>query len=303
MGAKMRPVLDWDDLRYLLAVRRAGSLNAAARSLGVDKATVSRRIAAAEEALGVRVFDRKPDGYELTPHGERALDAVADIDQTVAGLVSELTEARGDKTGIVHVTVPQFFASHVLLPALPAFRAAHPGIDVVLNASSAVANMAQREAEVGLRNVKPDQQSVTVKRVGMLGSAVYGSRAYIEARGAPAGPRDLPGHELVGWDRGFTFVAQFHWIGESGARVPVRVNDAAVLCHAVEAGLGLGVLPCLLGDERPGLVRLDVFGRGREDIYAVAPGELRRAGRVRAVIDLLVDTWGANATRLAGDPR
>jgi DNA-binding transcriptional LysR family regulator len=294
-------VLDWDDLRYVLAVRRAGSLNAAARSLKVDKATVSRRIGAVEQALGVRLFDRKPDGYGLTPHGDRVLAAVAEIDDTVAMLVAELSEARGDSQGVVYLSVPQFFASEVLLPALPAFCAAHPSIELVINASSSVLNVARREAEVGLRNVKPDQLSVTVKRVGPLAMALYASKQYLARRGTPRTAKDMLSHELVAWPDAFTYAEAFRWMNECGARVVARLNDAAVLRDAVAAGLGIAALPCILGDERAGLVKLDAFGTGRDDIYAVAPGELRRSGRVRAVIELLVDVWRANASRLAGE--
>jgi DNA-binding transcriptional LysR family regulator len=294
-------MLDWDDLRYVLAVRRAGSLNAAARALKVDKATVSRRIGAVEHALGVRLFDRKPEGYSVTPHGDRVLAAVGQIDDTVAALVAELSDARGDANGVVYLSVPQFFASQVLLPALPRFRASHPGIDLVVNASSSVLNVARREAEVGLRNVKPDQLSVTVKRVGRLAMALYASRSYLARRGTPRAPQDLVGHDLVGWENAFTYAEAFRWINDCGARVPVRLNDAAVLCDAVAASLGIGALPCILGDERSGLVRLEGFGMGRDDIYAVAPGELRRSGRVRAVIELLVGAWRTNAARLSGE--
>jgi DNA-binding transcriptional LysR family regulator len=293
-------MLDWDDLRYVLAVRRGGSLNAAARALEVDKATVSRRISSAEDALGVRLFDRKPEGYSVTPHGERVLAAVGQIEETVSSLVSELSDARGDTQGVVYLSIPQFFASQVLLPAVPAFRAAHPGIDLVVNASSTVVNVARREAEVGLRNVKPDQLSVTVKRVGRLAMALYASKAYLSKRGTPRAPQDLAQHDLVGWENAFTYAQAFRWINDNGARVAVRLNDAAVLCDAVAANVGIAALPCVLGDERAGVVRLDAFGLGRDEIYAVAPGELRRSGRVRAVIELLVSVWRANADRLAG---
>jgi len=299
IGAKMPPVLDWDDLRYVLAVHRAKTLNAAARSLKVDKATVSRRIGAVEEALGVRLFDRKPDGYELTPHGERVLAAVGEMDQTVSSLVADLSEHRGESGGVVYLTVPQFFASQVLLPALPAFRAAHAGIELVVNASSSVLNMAQREAEVGLRNVKPDQLSVTVKRVGVLAMALYASKDYLARRGMPAKPKELARHDVISWPDLFTYAQAFRWVNESGAATAVRLNDSAVMCDATAAGLGIAALPCILGDERPGLVRLDAFGIGRDEIYAVAPGELRRSARVRAVIELLVDVWRTNATRLS----
>jgi DNA-binding transcriptional LysR family regulator len=293
---------NWDDLRYVLAVRRAGSLMAAARALRVDKATVSRRVAALEESLGARLFDRKPDGYTLTPHGERVIAAVATIDDTVSALVADLSDVRGDEAGAVHLSVPQFFASQILLPALATFRAAHPSIDLSVNASSSVLNVARREAEVGLRNVKPDQQSVTVKRVGELGMALYGSRRYLGRRGTPRAPADLAGHDLIGWEGAFTHAKGFLWANDCGARIVIRLNDSAVMGDAVAEDLGIAGLPCVLGDQRAGLVRLAAFGISRDDIYIVAPGELRRSGRVRAVIDLLVEVWTANRALLAGEP-
>jgi len=296
----MHLVLNWDDLRHVLAVEQAGSLIAAARALRVDKATVSRRIAAVEASLGARLFDRKPDGYSLTPHGQRVLAAVRDMDDSVSTLVAQLSEARGDDTGLVHLSVPQFFASQILLPALGGFRVKHPGVDLVVNASSTVVNVAKRDAEVGLRNLKPNQLSVTVKRVGVLGMALYGGRRYLKRRGTPTAPGELAQHDLIGWDRAFTHAQALLWANDCGARIPLRLNDSAVMCDAVAADLGIAALPCVLGDVRPGLVRLEALGMSRDDIYAVAPGELRRSGRVRAVIELLVEVWAANEARLAG---
>jgi DNA-binding transcriptional LysR family regulator len=169
-----------------------------------------------------------------------------------------------------------------------------------VNASSTVLNVARREAEVGLRNVKPSQLSVTVKRVGVLGMALYGSRRYLKRRGIPSAPGELVQHDLIGWDRAFTHARFLLWANECGARISVRLNDSSVMCDAVAADLGIAALPCLLGDERPGLVRLGALGASYDDIYAVAPGELRRSGRVRAVIDLLVEVWAKNEARLAG---
>ena len=292
--------MNWDDLRYLYAVERAGSLTAAAKALAVDKATVSRRIAALEEALGARLFDRKPDGYALTPHGQRVLATVGEIADTVAGLQADLADARGDAVGVVYVSVPQFFASELLLPALPAFRAAHPGIDVVLNASSALVNVAQREAEVGLRNVRPAQQSVTTKKVGQLGMALYAAKRYVASRGEPREAAELAQHDVVGWDRAVSFSRAFVWLNDTATRVALRVNDAAVMCDAVAAGLGIAELPCLLGDAHPALVRLGAFGKSVEEIYAVAPGELRKSGRARAVIELLARIFADHQPRLLG---
>jgi DNA-binding transcriptional LysR family regulator len=228
-------VLDWDDLKVLLAVHRAGSLAAAARTLRVDKATVSRRVAA---------------------------------------LLAELSEARGDATGAVYLSVPQFFASHVLMPALVSFRSRHPGIELIVNASSSVLNMAQREAEVGLRNVKPDQASVTAKRVGRLGSAVYASRDYLERRGRPHSPSDVARHELVAWDRAATFVPAFHLAGR-------KRRDGVVSRQ-----------------RRPGTVRRR---RGRPGPGGAA-GAARRGAWPRAARRLGAGAvFAANSARLSGD--
>ena len=170
---------------------------------------------------------------------------------------------------------------------------------MVVNASSSVLNMAQREAEVGLRNVKPDQLSVTVKRVGVLAMALYASKDYLARRGTPTKPKDLARHDVVSWPDVFTYAEAFRWVNDSGATTAVRLNDSAVMCDATAAGIGIAALPCILGDQRPGLVRLETFGVGRDEIYAVAPGELRRSARVRAVIDLLVEVWRLNAARLS----
>jgi DNA-binding transcriptional LysR family regulator len=143
--------------------------------------------------------------------------------------------------------------------------------------------------------------SVTVKRVGRLAMALYASKAYLAKHGKPRTPQDLARHDLVGWENAFTYAEAFRWINDSGARIALRLNDASVLCDAVAGDLGIAALPCILGDERAGLVRLDPFGIGRDAIYAVAPGELRRSGRVRAVIELLAEVWRANAVRLTGE--
>lgn len=292
--------MDWDDLRYVHAVRRSGSLGAAAKLLAVDKATVSRRIGSLERLLAVRLFDRKPSGYALTLHGERVVAAATEIDERILALETDLAEARGDTSGRVFVSVPQFFASEVLLPALPAFRAEYPDIEIVLNASSAVLNVAQRQVEVGLRDSKPDQMSVTTKRVGHLGMALYASRTYLERRGEPRTKGDLAKHEAVAWDRAIAFAKSFQWMNQSGVRVAVRVNDAAIMRDAACAGLGVAELPCILGDARPELLRLERFGTFVSEIFAVAPGELRRSGRVRAVVALLADVFAANKQRLGG---
>ncbi len=292
-------MIDWDDLRYLVAVQRSGSLASAARALGADKGTVSRRIAALERSLRVRLFDRRPRGYTLTGYGRRVVEAAGQVDHTVSGLLADLQAQSGEERGTVLLTVPQWFANELLVPELPAFRARHPHIALVLNASSKVLNIAQREAEVGLRNTRPRHLSVTTRKAGRLASALYGARGYLADRGTPRTREDLALHDLIGYENTLSFLPDFAWLESVGAP-KVRGNDAASLCACARAGLGLAVLPCVLGDAYAELARVSAFGVAGEDIWVVAPGELRPSPRVRAVVELLLAVFKKRAPQLAG---
>ncbi len=290
--------VDWDDLRFFLAVDRAGSLAAAARGLAVDKATVSRRLASLEASLAVRLFDRKPDGLSLTPDGLRVRERVARVGAEIAALASEL--AGGDARGTVHLTVPQWFACRVLAPALPAFRREHPSIDLTLNASSRVLNLAQREAEVALRNAKPAHLSASARRVGTLASALYAARTYLSRRGVPRTPEEIARHDLLAYEQKISYLPAFAWLAAHDARVVLRGNDALALAAAASAGVGLAVLPCFLGDTDPALTRLAVAEVATEDIWIVVPAELRRSSRVREVMALVSGVFEKHARALGG---
>src|SRR6185369_8603325 len=108
--------MDWDDLRFVLAVERAGSILGASRALDVDKATVSRRIAGLEAALGVLLFERRPSGLQVTGHGVRVVDAAQKIGALVTELAEDARAAQGEAKGRVLVTAPQWFCSEFLLP-------------------------------------------------------------------------------------------------------------------------------------------------------------------------------------------
>ncbi len=160
IGAIMQP-MDWNDLRFVLAVQREMSLAAAARTLGVDKATVGRRIGALEGGLGIRLFERRPDGLVPTARGARVVASAQKMSTEVASLAAELAHETGLTRVTVRLTAPQWFASGLVIPALPHFQKEHPSIEVVLVESTSVVNLAQRDAEVAVRNVKPAQISMS----------------------------------------------------------------------------------------------------------------------------------------------
>jgi DNA-binding transcriptional LysR family regulator len=293
--------MDWDDLRYLIAVAERGSATAAARGLGVDKGTVSRRLTALEHATGARLFDRKSSGWTPTTAGRKVLGTARKLDAGVAALLADLGGV-GDTTRVsVRLTAPQWFCTEVLLPRIAAFQGTERWIDLNLSARSRVADLAEREAEIGLRNVRPARGEYVVKKAGDLGMSIYASRKWLAGRPPIVSQEDVLKERLVGFPDHFTYGKGFAWVDAGlNGRVPVlRVDDASSIAVALRAGAGLGVIPCLMGDRDPELVRvLDEIHV--ETIWLVAPVELARTRAVRKVIAFVAAAFAANARELRG---
>ncbi len=277
--------LDWNDLKFLLALHRAGSLASAARALGVTKATVSRRLAALEETSGARLFDRKPKGLALTSAGRELALAAEEMGRALASVESRVASA-SDATpkGTVRLTVPQWIAARCIIPFLPELARDYPELDVQLVGSDRILNVAQGEADVALRNVRPQQASLACRKVGELGGCVYASSLYLQRRGTPRGRDDLASHDVLAYaDLGG--MPGFEWLRDVGRKPVFQANGPEGLTSAAAAGLGLAALPCLLGDEQPALVRVDSLGFATCELFLVTQEQHRRTPRVRVVSD------------------
>lgn len=294
--------VDWDDLRYLLAVHRRGTLAAAAKELKVTKATASRRLAALEEALGARLVERKPSGLVLTAAGRAALDAASEMDRVAASLHERVASASDARPrGTVRFTAPQWLAERIFIGAMPELRAKYPELEVELLGTNQMLNLAQREADLAIRNVRPTQRSLVARKVGLLGGCVYASKLYLERRGTPASPDAIAGHDVLVYET-FGGMPGFEWLKEParGGVVAFRANDPAALVSAATAGLGLVAVPCLLGDREPSLVRVPALGFSRCELLLVTHEQLRRTARVRAVSDFVVDVLARHRSVVEG---
>jgi DNA-binding transcriptional LysR family regulator len=294
-------VLAWDDLRYILAVRQHGSLARAAKALGLNKSTISRRIAALESELGVTLLQRGARGYELTAAGEAATAAAERIEHVVTELVAAVGDADRTAKGTVRVTVPAFFAQQVIIPGLASFREAHPGLDVHLITTDEVLDLGRREADIAVRNLRPTQPSLIVRRAGTVWFAMYASREYVQRHGMPHERADLERHHLVGYKDAIAYVDAHRWSNALSERVAFRATDATSMLDAVAAGLGIGVLPCCLAAHATDLVCVDTIGPPRpEVIWLVTHPDTLGVERVRAVSQWLLDQIEQNAAVLAG---
>jgi len=270
-----------DGMRTLAAVSRGRSMSAAARDLGVDKGTVSRRLAALErERPGL--FERRAGRIEPTGAGALALAAFEDVERGLVRL-EEALEGEQSSRGTVRLTVPAPIASHLVVPALPEFRAHHPDLDVVLLATSRVLDVGRGEADVAVRNVVPAGGGIVSRKVARVTAALYASRSYLKERGTP-GPRSLDGHDVVDFEHGTYAQAPFEWLPAAvrRARVVLRADDPTILTRAVAAGLGIGALPAFLADDEPDLARVgaDVSVTA---VHVVVREEVRRLARIRIV--------------------
>ncbi len=278
--------LNWDDLRFLLALARSGRLAPAADRLGVNETTVSRRLAALQNALGTRLFERVAGQYHATPAGAAVLRHAEQIEQEIDRLSGSLTGADARVTGQVRLTSVPIIVHRILIPALPPLIRQHPALELELLAEPQNLSLTKRDADLALRLARPQQEPrILTRRLGRVDYAVYAK--------ASVGRNGLP---WITYDEARTGLPQAVWMDQaakaSGNKsVALRVNDAEAVLHAVEAGLGKSLLPCAIGDRREGLVRLDApRPTPSRELWLLVHPELRRLARIRAVIDWIEET-------------
>lgn len=286
---------DWDDVRYFLAVARQGSLSGAARILGVNHSTVLRRINALEATMAVRLFDKLPRGYVLTPAGDELHQAALGVEERLVEVGLSLSGRDTSITGTLRVTTVDVIAMHVLPRHIAAFHARHPGIRVDVTVAEASLSLTRREADVAIRVTNRPPENLVGRVVADLACAPYAAAA--DDRAVPLRARDW-----VGLDESFDHTAMARWLKQTVPpdRVRYRVNSVAALIEAVRAGVGCGALPCV-ADTLPGLRRLGpVLPEVSARVWLLTHPDLRRMGRVRAFLDDMAQALAGERDRLEG---
>lgn len=293
--------LNWDDLRFFLAVAEAGSLSAASSLLKVNTTTVLRRVASLEDALGARLFDRSRSGYRLTPRGERLLAQLAPVDQRLSALARDFVADDSEADAVVRVAAGDVLASAVLAPQLPTFRDEHPELRLEIVADPNLTGPAPsagapagslKDIDVAIRFARPTQGNVIVRKIGDMAYGLYASQAYLAVRGAPEEPGRLAGHQVIGFSLSESPLGPVWWMSraEQGASVVMRSNAVAVRAEAARQGLGLTALPCIVGDQDPLLMRVgQAEDVGALELWLVTHNDSAHVGRVRDAMDFVVN--------------
>jgi DNA-binding transcriptional LysR family regulator len=248
---------DWDDLRIFLAVARAESLSGAARSLRLDPATVGRRIARLETALGAQLFTKSPQGYAATAEGQRLLDHAARVEETVAGAVGA-ARGQGDAlSGLVRVGAPDGCANHLLPQVVADMTAAHPGLEVQIVALPRVFNLNRREADMAIGVSRPSGGPLLAERLADYRLSLAADAGYLAAHPPIRTRADLTAHRIVGYIPDMIFDAELDYLAEVGAPRPALAsNSVAVQLNLLRAGGGVGIVHDFALPAAPGLVRV-----------------------------------------------
>lgn len=291
--------LDWNDLRYLLAVAEHGSLSRAARELGVNHSTVLRRIGHFEAQLAVRLFERLPTGYALTAAGEALAQSARQISETVTAVERRIVGQDLRLSGTVRVTTTDTMALYMLPAMVARFRADNPDVQLELTSSNLQADLSRRDADVAIRPTLRPPGHLLGRKICRVAYAPYAAPSYLEQhRGRTA----LHKHIWVAPDDSMasSVVGSYMQRSLGAAAISFKADSLALLTHAARAGLGVALLPCYLG-ESTGLTRIrDPLDDVTTDLWLLTHADLRKTARVRALLDFLSDALGEKRSLIEG---
>jgi DNA-binding transcriptional LysR family regulator len=293
--------VDWNDLKYLLALKRAGTLAGAARELGVDHSTVSRRLTALEAAMGTQLLRRTPEGLCFTDAGNIAAATAEAMDASASPLQGKLSGADDKDAGVVRLTCAEGFIPYLSAQSQQ-LRVAHPDLRVELLPSTATLDLLRREADVALRMFRPTQAALVARLVGKVGWSLYASDAYVARKGPLHGLGDLSGHELIAFNAELKTAFGPRWLEEhaGSATVVMRCDSVRGAVLAVTQGMGIGTMPCYLAAGEPSLRRMTPEVIANAEVFLVTAPDVQDLKRVRLVLEMVAALFERHRALFAG---
>lgn len=291
---------DWDDLRVFLAVARLESLSRAGRALRLDPATVGRRIARLETAVGAALFVKSPQGYALTGAGARLLPHAERAEAAVTGAVAEVDGAEGRLTGSLRIGAPDGCANYLLPQVVARLCDENPGLEVQIVALPRVFNLSKREADMAIAVSQPTAGRLTVQKITDYHLHLVGARDYLAAHPPIATRADLRGHRLIGYIPDMIHDSELDYLSELGTdTVPLASNSVSVQLTWVRQGAGLAIVHDFALPSAPELVRVlpgDI--RLTRRFYLIRHADDRRVARLNRLAEALAEGVRREVERL-----
>lgn len=287
------------DIQFVAVIAESGSLSATAQRLGVNHATVFRRLNAFEARLGVKLFHRQGGRYTPTVAGEELARAGTAIEETATRSLLRVAGSDLRPIGLVRLTTTESFASGLLPPLVEGCRKLHPGIRVEVLADNSLYDLSRRDADIAIRPTRKPPQDLIGKKIGLLAMCVYASSRYLQRHRG----EDLTAHEWIAFDDGRSHSPSLEWLATIKPldQIGYRTNSHIGVAQACLAGAGLAILPCFIGDRQPGLQRVTgLIDACATDLWLLTHPDLRETVRVKSVFRALQQALEKESPLLAG---
>ncbi len=294
--------MDWDNVRIFLAAARSGQFLAAARQLGIDHATVARRVTALEERLGTRLFERRTSGCVVTPQGERFMVAAERIEAEMLSAQADLAATGPEIAGTVRIGAPDGFGTLFLMRRLGQLAERHPGLTIQLVPLPRAFSLSKREADIAITIDRPEAGRIAVRRLTDYTLHLYGAKDYLDRQGRPATIEDLRAHQLVTYVQDLIFSPDLNFMPELFGQGYRRLECASAVGQgeAVRAGAGLGILHDYHAGHDRALERVLPELSFRRSYWLVTHLDSHNALRIRTVADFIAGEVAANRRLFEG---
>jgi len=285
-------MFEWSDLRHFLAVARSGSTLAAAKLLGVNQTTVARRIAALEESLGERLFDRAAGGYRLTTVGSAMVQNAERVETEAEAFARMVAQRSRRLSGVIRFTTNDVLADALLNPWLGDFNRRFPVVQLETIVTNDKLDLSRGEADIALRAGRSavTGEGLVVRRLCSGKWGMYCSKAYAAENGKPVLPEQLTNHSIIGGAGELANSEPEFLKRAKAAGAVVRSASSSILniAAAIRSGLGVGPIPCMLGGLDPQLEQCFLFDEADYDLLLITREEMRLLPHVKAFCDFIV---------------
>ena len=281
---------DWNDLKYFLELSRQGKLVRAAVRLQVDHTTVSRRIAALEKQLDVRLFDKSPNGYQLTDAGLRLLPLAEQIETRSTRLYQEIAGKDARLSGTVRVATPEALGSQVIARHVHEFAALHPDIEIELVAETRRMSLSKREADIAISFSRPDSGRLIAWKLCDYRLRLFATREYLSRYPQITSLDDLVHHDFVSYIEDLIEMPELRFFDKTfkNAHVVFRSTNVSAQFNAILQGIGLGMVHCFMARREPELqVVMPEQISVERSYWLLVHEDLRHVARVDAVCQFL----------------
>lgn len=281
--------VNWDDGRLFLAVARAGQMLGAARTLGLNQATLSRRMTQLEQSIGARLLVRRTTGCDLTEAGRTLATALERIEGEFLASTAGLRGAEAGFAGSLRIGAPDGFGTSFLAPRLASLAARHPDLHLQLVPVPRSFSLSQREADIAVIVGRPERGRLIGRKLVDYSLSLYAARGYLAAHPAPSMPADLAGHRLIGYVEDLIYAPSLNYNAEAWRpwRSHLEIASATGQLEAARSGAGIAILHDYLASPHPELVLLLPEVRIVRSYWTVYHETMRNDRRVRAVADFL----------------